>query len=330
MFPKTYDIKCIELLHSTDQTSLPLFMLFWLLSERERMGRKRMAETTFHEGKISNDCLETTIATMEKHSHSSSANTSEAVNAGNSNGLSAKKSNTRAMDVVVRRSCRLMNSSPRSERLLIKPTMGHINISESKGEEIPIVQQANTGPILNERVMSEELALVQPVVTAPISNKKTMEAEIPHVLSVGTVSIVNDKKMADKFEFLIKVFDEFVSKTDKQVKKALNEDSFTDLNYKSLYIGSQKKMEGLMEENFHLSRKLEFALGKIEAYEKMTGIMCASKEVVLFSNPSPRKKHVSQSRAASHAVIGHETSSPEPKKRTRTYKNKMRSLDIDA
>ncbi|XP_075507496.1 uncharacterized protein LOC142544316 isoform X2 [Primulina tabacum] len=299
------------------------------------MGRKRMAETTFNEGKISNDCLETTIATLENHSHSSSANISEAVNAGNtvhstSNGLSAKKNNTRAMDVVVRRSCRIMNSSPRSERLQMKPTMGHINISESKGEEIPLVQQTNTGPILNDGVMSEELPLVRPVVNAPISNKKTMEEEIPHVVSIGTVSMVNDKKMADKFEFLIKVFDEFVSKTDKQVNKALNEDSFTDLNYKSLYIGSQKKMEGLMEENFHLSRKLEFALGKIEAYEKMTGIMCASKEVVLFSNPSPRKKHASQSRAAPHAVIGHGTSSPEPKKRTRRYKKKMRSLDIDA
>ncbi|XP_073051717.1 uncharacterized protein [Primulina eburnea] len=285
------------------------------------MGRKRMAETTLNKGKISNDCLETAIATLENHSHSSSVNTSEAVNAGNtvhstSNGLSAKKSNTRAMDVVVRRSCRLMNSSPRYERLQMKPTMGHINISESKGEEIPFVQQANTGNILNERVMSEELPLVRPVVNAPITNEKTMEAEIPHVVSIGTVSIVNDKKMAEKFEFLIKVFDEFVSKTDKQVNKALNEDSFTDLNYKSLYIGSQKKMEGLMEENFHLSRKLEFALGKIEAYEKMTGIMCASKEVVLFSNPSPQKKHASQSR------IGHETSSPEPKKRMRTYKNK--------
>ncbi|XP_073157562.1 uncharacterized protein [Henckelia pumila] len=98
------------------------------------------------------------------------------------------------------------------------------------------------------------------------------------------------------------------NETDKQVDKASNEDSSTHLNYKSLYVDSQKKVEGLMEENFHISQKLEFALGKIEAYEKMMGVMCASKEVVLFPTSSPLKKH------APVAVVGHETPSPKPKK----------------
>lgn len=203
----------------------------------------------------------------------------------------------------------------------MKPTtMGHINISESsRGEEISLVQQANTGHILHERVVGEEH--VQPVVTAPILNQRTMEAEIPHVPSVDTVAIVNDKSLVDKFEFLIKVFGEVVNKTNKQVYKASDEGSSTDLNYKSLYIGSQKKIEGLTEENYHLSRKLEFALGKIEVYEKMMGAMCASKEVVLLPSPPPLKNHVSQSLAAPLAVVGRETSSPKPKKpNKRTYK----------
>ncbi|KZV39582.1 hypothetical protein F511_02045 [Dorcoceras hygrometricum] len=233
------------------------------------MGRKRVAETTLSQNKTSGDCLETTNAILEKHVHSSSANTSQAVNMGNnvhlnSKCLSPKKTKTQSMDLVIRRSCRLMNSAPRAESAQMKATMGHINFSEGKGEEISLVHQANTVPSLNERVAGEELPHVQPVVTAPILNQKTIEAEIP-IPRVGTVSVVNEKNLVDKFEFLVKVFGEVVSKTDKKVYKALNDDSSTDLNYKSLYIGSQKKVEGLMEENVHLSRKLEFALGKIEA-----------------------------------------------------------------
>ncbi|GFZ04701.1 hypothetical protein Acr_17g0002730 [Actinidia rufa] len=49
-------------------------------------------------------------------------------------------------------------------------------------------------------------------------------------------------------------------------KRHIESDSpAANLNYKSMYIDSQKKIEALTSENFELSKKLEVALGKLEA-----------------------------------------------------------------
>ncbi|XP_057966547.1 uncharacterized protein LOC131156696 [Malania oleifera] len=57
--------------------------------------------------------------------------------------------------------------------------------------------------------------------------------------------------------------------------------------YKSLYIDSQKKIEALKDENFHLAKKLENVVGKLDAYEKMTHLVSEMlekmKDVILVS-----------------------------------------------
>ncbi|KAL8151561.1 hypothetical protein V2J09_021369, partial [Rumex salicifolius] len=46
-----------------------------------------------------------------------------------------------------------------------------------------------------------------------------------------------------------------------------------NLNYRSLYIDSQKKVRSLMKKNRQLRKDLKFALGKIEVYAEMTPIL---------------------------------------------------------
>ncbi|KAK6937517.1 hypothetical protein RJ641_031025 [Dillenia turbinata] len=61
-----------------------------------------------------------------------------------------------------------------------------------------------------------------------------------------------------------------------------------EITYKSLYIDSQKKVEALSDENVQLSKKLEYALGKLEAYEKGNSMFSEAmgrvKDVMVISN----------------------------------------------
>ncbi|XP_057780663.1 uncharacterized protein LOC130999177 [Salvia miltiorrhiza] len=70
-------------------------------------------------------------------------------------------------------------------------------------------------------------------------------------------------------------------------EKVSEQEDAPDISYKSLYIDSQKKIELLIEENYELVRKLEFARGKIAAYEAMKDAVKdavgAQKEFVLVS-----------------------------------------------
>lgn len=61
-----------------------------------------------------------------------------------------------------------------------------------------------------------------------------------------------------------------------------------DVSYKSLYFDSQKKIEALTNANHQLALKMEYALGKLEVYEKSVFALSEGlhkmKDVVLISN----------------------------------------------
>ncbi|XP_022963493.1 uncharacterized protein LOC111463808 [Cucurbita moschata] len=61
-----------------------------------------------------------------------------------------------------------------------------------------------------------------------------------------------------------------------------------DVKYKGLYFESQKKVQALIDENHQLTRKLEIALCKVEAYEKgnrnISEVLEKMKDVILVSN----------------------------------------------
>lgn len=51
-----------------------------------------------------------------------------------------------------------------------------------------------------------------------------------------------------------------------------------------MYIDSHIKNEALAKENSKLAKELDYALGKIEAYEKMNGVIGKQKEMIVLTN----------------------------------------------
>ncbi|KAI3460876.1 hypothetical protein Pfo_017539 [Paulownia fortunei] len=230
------------------------------------MGRKRKVvkgSTIADEDKISNACPGTTSTEEKLHLHTDDSNAVEGMNVENnvqpnSNGSPAKNKNSGVTNVVIRRSGRLKSSVLPVQSRGVKPVVEHVNLDENEKEEVPHSQQVSTLPVLRE---------------------KNLEGE-PQVQQISTLPDVNERNLEEKVDYLVQAVDEFKSK----VFGRPNEGPAPDFSYKSLYINSQKKIEALMEENYELVRKLEFALGKVEAYEKMKDTVGASKEVILVSS----------------------------------------------
>ncbi|GMP99815.1 hypothetical protein CsSME_00047153 [Camellia sinensis var. sinensis] len=127
-----------------------------------------------------------------------------------------------------RRSERLKNVAQPTQNQEIEPVIEEVNLCESEKED-----------------------------------EKEEEHE-PHVEENPPESMPAERRLEEKIDYLVQAVEELQSKAP---KRHFQSDSFSaDLNYKSLYIDSQKKIEALKNENFELSKKLDFALGKIEAY----------------------------------------------------------------
>ncbi|VFQ61534.1 unnamed protein product [Cuscuta campestris] len=89
--------------------------------------------------------------------------------------------------------------------------------------------------------------------------------------------------MEEKIDFLYQTAKEHQkSKASKQ--PLLSGTTYEDLNYKGLYIDSHIKNEALAKENSKLAKELDYALGKIEAYEKMSGVIGKQKEIIVLTN----------------------------------------------
>ncbi|GKV27785.1 hypothetical protein SLEP1_g36915 [Rubroshorea leprosula] len=90
-----------------------------------------------------------------------------------------------------------------------------------------------------------------------------------------------------QLETLQRTVDELKSKPSKDSHTSENSRA-ADVNYRSLYFDSQKKIEALTEENHQLALKLEFAHGKVEVYETgasvFSEVLQKLKDVVVMSN----------------------------------------------
>ncbi|GER55306.1 50S ribosomal protein L10 [Striga asiatica] len=112
----------------------------------------------------------------------------------------------------------------------------------------------------------------------------------------------------------------------KKVHERLDDGPSPDVHYKNLYFNSQKKLQELMEENYELVRKLEFAEGQVAAYQKMIGVMGPVKEVMFVSRfEKSIKDNVSLlPQAAQNCVPSTPAANAneEPKQKKRSYKKR--------
>ncbi|KAL0459539.1 UNVERIFIED_CONTAM: hypothetical protein Slati_0581100 [Sesamum latifolium] len=254
-----------------------------------------------------------------------------------SNGLSPEKVNTKVTGMVIRRSSRLKSSAFPNGRRKVEPSAEHVNLVEIGKEEAPDCQQVGTLPVISEKNVEEEAPQMNVEEEAPQMNveeeapQMNVEEEAQQVQQLHTVPVVKGRELEEKVDYIIQAVDEFKSKAFKQVIKKPDEGPSTDLSYKSLYIDSQKKIEALMEKHFELIRELEFARGKVDAYEKMNNVMAASKEVVLVARLekdaeairlSPQTVQHCISAAAPDATGAHKVSPKQQKKYYRKRKAK--------
>ncbi|KAL0419906.1 UNVERIFIED_CONTAM: hypothetical protein Sradi_1404100 [Sesamum radiatum] len=306
------------------------------------MGRKRKVQKDSSLGKEDNAFPETiSEAKISSHTENNS-NNAEAMNIENSVppysiDLSIEKVNSKVTDIVIRRSSRLKSSALPNGKKKVEPSVEHVNLVESGKEETPDCQQVGTLPVVSEKNVEEDAPQMNVEEEAPQMNvekeapEMNMEEEAQQVQQLHTVPAVKGRDLEEKLDYIIQAVDEFKSKAFKQVSKKPDEGPSADLSYKSLYIDSQKKIEALMEKHFELVRELEFARGKVDAYEKMNNVMAASKEVVLVARlekdaeaiklPPQTVQHCI-SAAAPDATYAHKVSPKQPKKYYRKRKAK--------
>ncbi|KAA8543234.1 hypothetical protein F0562_021271 [Nyssa sinensis] len=134
-----------------------------------------------------------------------------------------------------------------------------------------------TPPTRNQEIQSviEEINLIE-------SDKE----DEPHVEQNSPEIGLVKEGLEEKIDHLLQTVEELKSKA--TIGHFPIESSRADLKYKNLYIDSQKKIESLTNENCELAKKLEIAIGKLEAYEKGTRV-CSKvveklKDVILISN----------------------------------------------
>ncbi|KAL3833164.1 hypothetical protein ACJIZ3_007900 [Penstemon smallii] len=231
--------------------------------------------------------------------------------------------------VSVRRSARIKALVSRSGTQKVESAMECVNLveneknKEAQGEQVTttIDKEDNTSNACletpcEEKIHSEvgsekkEATQVQPVSTLQASNEIKLGEEEPQIRELNTVQAVIQSNLEEKVIIsTVRAVDEFKSK-DAELQ---NKGPSTHMNYKSLYMNAQRKVEEMMEKNFELVRKLEFALGKIEAYEK---VMVGTKEMMLV--PSQAKAITDNEEAAD--VQNQKAASPKQKKKNKNKK----------
>ncbi|PSS06383.1 Processed lymphoid-restricted membrane protein [Actinidia chinensis var. chinensis] len=157
---------------------------------------------------------------------------------------------------IIRRSERLRHVAPTAQNQETEPVVEEVNLCESEKEDEPLIfceSAKEDGPFIEEN---------------------TPESMTP------------EWSLEERINYLVQAVEELKSKA---TKRHIESDSpAANLNYKSMYIDSQKKIEALTSENFELSKKLEVALGKMEAYGEAnrvcSEILNKLKDLLAFSN----------------------------------------------
>ncbi|KAK9282200.1 hypothetical protein L1049_005112 [Liquidambar formosana] len=188
----------------------------------------------------------------------------------NCSNLSSSRKRAKNQTVVFRRSVRLRNSVLPALKKDIEPVIEEIDASEREDEPEVHKEKKLPGPALDERNLEEKIDYLFQLLEA---QQQTLEAL---------------KSKAIKRSFLSQCHCE------------------ADVRYKSLYMQSQKKSEALTEENCQLAKKLENALGKVEAFEKGTHVFSEVleklKDVILISNVT--KATETAINLSSQAILG--------------------------
>ncbi|XP_042047959.1 uncharacterized protein LOC121794014 [Salvia splendens] len=162
--------------------------------------------------------------------------------------------NSRARTVVVRRSSRIKSLTPSTNSPELEHVPEHVDLVEEEKEQEPEVQ-----PVGNLLVEEEQEQEVQPGSNPPDAHGGSLE---------------------EKVDYLVEAVDYLKFKVCKRDAMAVPS---PDISYKSLYISSQKQIQMLIDEQHKLVKKLEFARGKIAAYEEMKVAVGGQKEFVLVS-----------------------------------------------
>ncbi|XP_051142603.1 uncharacterized protein LOC127259356 isoform X2 [Andrographis paniculata] len=208
----------------------------------------------------SSSVTEPPAAEKQSHLHVSGMHSVEATSAGpdtplDCNGSPEAKETNGAKRTVVRRSERL--KSPQSGGVkAVMPVVSH-TFSETDKGKAPHSQQVSTYPILNVKNLGSE----------------------PQIQQDNTVPDMSSPIFMEKIDYLVQSVDEFKSQGFERAPRNPDNDCAADLNYKTLYLDSQKKIDALVKENIELVKKLEYARGKVAAHKHN------SSQLVLVSRP---------------------------------------------
>ncbi|KAL1550194.1 hypothetical protein AAHA92_18192 [Salvia divinorum] len=182
--------------------------------------------------------------------------------------------NSRAGAVVVRRSTRIKSLTPSTNSPEVERVLEHVDLVEEEKELEPTVQRGSNPLVEEEKEQEPE---VQPVSNLLVEEEKEQEPEVQPGSNPPEGPI---RSLEEKLDYLVEAVDYFKSKLHKRVEVTVPS---PDISYKSMYISSQKQIESLMDEQLKLVKKLEFARGKIAAYEEMKVAVGGQKEFVLVS-----------------------------------------------
>ncbi|XP_057483092.1 uncharacterized protein LOC130769851 isoform X1 [Actinidia eriantha] len=160
------------------------------------------------------------------------------------------------ISAIIRRSGRLRNVAPPAENQEVQPVVEEVNLCESEKEDVPLnfcASAKEDGPFIEENLPE---------------------------------SMAPEWSLEERINYLVQAVEELKSKA---TERHIESDSpAANLNYKSMYIDSQKKIEALTSENFELAKKLEVALAKMEAYSEAnrvcSEILDKLKDVIVISN----------------------------------------------
>ncbi|KAL1550193.1 hypothetical protein AAHA92_18192 [Salvia divinorum] len=156
--------------------------------------------------------------------------------------------NSRAGAVVVRRSTRIKSLTPSTNSPEVERVLEHVDLVEEEKELEPTVQRGSNPLVEEEKEQEPE---VQPVSNLLVEEEKEQEPEVQPGSNPPEGPI---RSLEEKLDYLVEAVDYFKS-----------------------------KIESLMDEQLKLVKKLEFARGKIAAYEEMKVAVGGQKEFVLVS-----------------------------------------------
>ncbi|KAG7014438.1 hypothetical protein SDJN02_24615 [Cucurbita argyrosperma subsp. argyrosperma] len=222
------------------------------------MRNKSQAAKSGENAELSTEAThESTMTPSERSEGGTNPSLKKVKSPSTSRSSSKKKVNT----VSIRRSERIQNSTPLNFK--IQNVIEEINLSESdKEDELPTDHEKSS----------------------PSPSKENGWPE----LMMGT------RRFEAKIDYILKLFETHGHTLDSIKTEVIKRSFLTetvptpDMNYKSMYIASQKKIEELAEENRVLTKKLENAHELFEAYKNGNRdafeMLEKLKDVVLISN----------------------------------------------